>query len=134
MKTVVLLLVSFAMATPAMAFDNAANSVFKSGMASLCPGDNSDIKDAVCGITVGMSSVLTFSPVITMFVTADGTTKLSKGNMKLVLEAQEDASYFVASEGEVRTARLEVALRAFRQDNPQHQVSDFELAQWILAL
>ena len=58
----------------------------------------------------------------------------SGGDDKLVREAREDAAGFVASEGQVRSARLEAALRAMRERDAQaRQASDLELARTILA-
>ena len=49
-------------------------------------------------------------------------------------EAREDAASFVASQGQVRSARLEAALRVLREHDPQaRQADDLELARKILA-
>jgi len=54
---------------------------------------------------------------------------------KVVLQARDDAASFVASEGRIRGARLEAALRQLRErDAAARQASDLELAQAILAL
>jgi uncharacterized protein (TIGR02448 family) len=54
---------------------------------------------------------------------------------KVVLQARDDAASFVASEGRIRGARLEAALRQLRErDVDARQASDLELAQAILAL
>lgn len=54
---------------------------------------------------------------------------------KVVLEARDDAASFVASEGRIRGARLEAALRQLRErDEAARKASDLELAQAILAL
>lgn len=54
---------------------------------------------------------------------------------KVVLDAREDAASFVASQGRIRGAQLEAALRQLRERNGQaRQASDLELAQAILAL
>lgn len=53
----------------------------------------------------------------------------------MVLQARDDAASFVASEGRIRGARLEAALRQLRErDEAARQASDLELAQAILAL
>ena len=58
----------------------------------------------------------------------------SGGDKKLVREAREDAAGFVASDGRVRSARLEAALRVMRERDPAaREASDLELAQAILA-
>ncbi|MBU3058700.1 DUF2388 domain-containing protein [Pseudomonas indica] len=53
---------------------------------------------------------------------------------KVVLAAREDAASFVASQGEIRGARLEAALTHIREQAPQLSASDLQLAQAILAL
>ncbi len=60
----------------------------------------------------------------------------SSGNdEKVVLAAREDAASFVASDGAIRGARLESALRHLREtDAAAVQASDLELAKAILAL
>ena len=58
----------------------------------------------------------------------------SGGDDKLVREAREDAASFVASQGQVRSARLEAALRVLREHDAQaRQADDLELARKILA-
>jgi uncharacterized protein (TIGR02448 family) len=51
---------------------------------------------------------------------------------KLILDSRDDAARFVASQGEVRGARLEAALRWLHEHQPQLAVSDLELAAAIL--
>ncbi|MFC5568758.1 DUF2388 domain-containing protein [Lysobacter yangpyeongensis] len=59
----------------------------------------------------------------------------SSGNDKVVLQARDDAASFVASEGRIRGAQLEAALRHLRERNADaRRASDMELAQAILAL
>lgn len=59
----------------------------------------------------------------------------SSGNSKVVLHARDDAATFVASEGRIRSARLEAALVHLRQHDPDaRKASDMQLAQAILAL
>ncbi len=58
----------------------------------------------------------------------------SSGDDKLVEQAREDAAGFVASEGEIRSARLEAAFRVLRKgDASAEQASDLALAKAILA-
>lgn len=61
----------------------------------------------------------------------------TSGDDKLVLQAREDAAAFVASDGRLRSARLEAALRVMRErgegDQAGRQASDLELARKILA-
>ena len=62
------------------------------------------------------------------------SSRSSSGNDKIVREAREDAASFVASQGQVRSARLEAALRVLREHDPQaRQADDLELARKILA-
>ncbi len=59
----------------------------------------------------------------------------SSDNDKLVLDARVDAASFVASNGQIRGARLEAALRNLRErDAAARGASDLQLAQAILAL
>jgi len=65
--------------------------------------------------------------------TSDTTTSIR--DMKLVIEARDDAASFVASQGEIRGAQLEAALAAIRTHVPEAQgASDQVLAEAILAL
>ncbi|HET6397460.1 MAG TPA: DUF2388 domain-containing protein [Pseudoxanthomonas sp.] len=58
----------------------------------------------------------------------------TSGDDKLVREAREDAAGFVASDGRVRSARLEAALRTLRERDPSlRRASDMALARAILA-
>jgi len=66
--------------------------------------------------------------------TSDSSNSTS-GNDKIVLDAREDAASFVASDGQIRSARLEAALAHLRQRNNQSRVaSDMHLARFILTL
>jgi uncharacterized protein (TIGR02448 family) len=59
----------------------------------------------------------------------------STGNDKVVLQARDDAASFVASDGRIRGAQLEAALRHLRERNAgARRASDMRLAQAILAL
>jgi uncharacterized protein (TIGR02448 family) len=54
---------------------------------------------------------------------------------KVVLQARDDAASFVASDGRIRGAQLEAALRHLRErDADAQRASDMQLAQAILAL
>jgi uncharacterized protein (TIGR02448 family) len=54
---------------------------------------------------------------------------------KVVVQARDDAASFVASDGRIRGAQLEAALRHLRESNARAQrASDMQLAQAILAL
>ena len=62
------------------------------------------------------------------------TTQVTTGpfDNKLILAAQDDAAAFLASDGQLRGARLESALMYLRQTQPKLRASDLELAQAIL--
>lgn len=65
---------------------------------------------------------------------ASASSGSTSGNDKIVLQAREDAAGFVASDGRIRGARLEAALRHLRETRPlAREASDLELAQAILA-
>jgi uncharacterized protein (TIGR02448 family) len=53
---------------------------------------------------------------------------------KIVREARDDAASFVASRGDIRGVKLESAFAHIRQQAPQLQASDAQLAQAILAI
>ena len=53
---------------------------------------------------------------------------------KIVLAARDDAASFVASAGDLRGVQLEAALKHIRQQAPQLQANDLQLAEAILAL
>ncbi len=58
----------------------------------------------------------------------------TSGDDKVVLQARQDAAGFVASDGRIRGARLEAALRHLREHRlDARQASDMQLAQAILA-
>ncbi|WP_202844905.1 DUF2388 domain-containing protein [Luteimonas saliphila] len=58
----------------------------------------------------------------------------TSGNDKVVLGARDDAAMFVASDGAIRGARLESALRHLRERDPgSRAASDLQLALAILA-
>lgn len=53
---------------------------------------------------------------------------------KIVREARDDAAAYVASDGRIRGARLEAALRSLRESgDAARRASDMELASAILA-
>ncbi|MBD3826502.1 DUF2388 domain-containing protein [Stenotrophomonas sp.] len=58
----------------------------------------------------------------------------SSSDDKVVLDARDDAAAFVATDGAIRSARLEAALLHVRErDATQRQVSDMALAKALLA-
>src|SRR5690606_9410775 len=62
----------------------------------------------------------------------DATSSI--GNDKVVLDARDDAASFVASGGETRGVQLEAALQHIREQLPELQATDMQLAEAILAL
>ncbi|MDD0844984.1 DUF2388 domain-containing protein [Pseudomonas sp. Gutcm_11s] len=65
--------------------------------------------------------------------TSDTTTSIR--DMKVVLAARDDAASFVASQGDIRGARLEAAFATLREQLPEARgASDQQLAEAILAL
>ena len=65
--------------------------------------------------------------------TSDTTTSVR--DMKMVLAARDDAASFVASQGDIRGARLEAAFATLREQLPEaRHASDQQLAEAILAL
>ena len=82
---------------------------------------------------VATSNILVRALDRSLDFTSDTTTSIR--DMKVVREARADAASFVASEGSIRGAQLEAALRALRERLPEaRQASDAELAQAMLAL
>ncbi|WP_407910027.1 DUF2388 domain-containing protein [Lysobacter claricitrinus] len=58
----------------------------------------------------------------------------SSGDDKVVMQARDDAAMFVATDGEVRGAQLEAALRLMREHrHDAKSASDLQLAMAILA-
>lgn len=64
--------------------------------------------------------------------TSDATSSLRDN--KIVQAARDDAASFVASEGAIRGVKLESALDYIRQQSPQLNATDAQLAQAILAI
>ncbi|NQD92591.1 DUF2388 domain-containing protein [Pseudomonas sp. CrR25] len=52
---------------------------------------------------------------------------------KLILPAQDDASLYVATGGQIRGPYLEAALQRLRAEHPELHASDMELASALLA-
>ncbi|WP_371926116.1 DUF2388 domain-containing protein [Pseudomonas sp. LPB0260] len=61
------------------------------------------------------------------------STYLTFKDKKLIVPAQDDASSFIASAGQIRGPYLEAALQQVRREHPDLQASDMELAGAILA-
>ncbi|WP_426138991.1 DUF2388 domain-containing protein [Pseudomonas sp. DWP3-1-2] len=62
-----------------------------------------------------------------------GSSYLTSKDHKLVVAAQDDASSFVASSGNIRGPFLEAAIQNARSENPDLKASDMDLAKAILA-
>lgn len=63
-----------------------------------------------------------------------GSSGSTSGDDKIVLQARDDAAGFIASDGRIRGAQLEAALRVLRErDAAAREASDMQLAQAILA-
>lgn len=69
-----------------------------------------------------------------LVITGYATSKVTSApfDNKRVLAAQDDAAAFVATDGHLRGARLESALKYLRKTQPQLHAGDLELAQAIL--
>lgn len=80
--------------------------------------------------TAHAMDVTTQTPVMSGYVTSQVTT--APFDRKLVLEARDDAAAFVASDGQIRGARLQAALSALHVRDPSQSVDDLELARAIL--
>ena len=89
---------------------------------------------AACSITPALAGSFASSASSA----AGGTSASSKTTTpddKLVLEARDDAASFVASDGRIRGAQLEAAIRHLREkDASALRASDMQLAKAILAL
>lgn len=80
----------------------------------------------------GTSNMLLRATDRSLNFTSDITSSVR--DMKLVMAARDDAASFVASDGAIRTAQLEAALRSLREQLPAaREASDEALAQAILA-
>jgi len=68
-------------------------------------------------------------------VGTSASSKTTSPDDKVVLQARDDAASFVASDGRIRGAQLEAALRHLREASAgARRASDMQLAQAILAL
>lgn len=65
--------------------------------------------------------------------TSTATTYLTSRDKKLVAKAQDDASSFIASDGNIRGVYLEAAMDKIRTSHPAINISDMALALSILA-
>ena len=82
---------------------------------------------------VATSNILVRALDRSLDFTSDTTTSIR--DSKVVREARDDAASFVASQGDIRGARLEAAFATLREQLPEaRHASDQQLAEAILAL
>lgn len=92
---------------------------------------------ALTGAANATSFVVTTDAVVgAVAATTDATSDISSSfrDDKIVQAARDDAASFVGSEGAIRGAKLESAFVHIRQQLPELQASDAQLARAILAL
>jgi len=92
---------------------------------------------SLAGAAQATSFVVTTDAVVgAVAASTDATSDVSSSlrDDKIVQAARDDAASFVGSQGAIRGARLESALVHIRQQQPQLQASDAQLANAILAL
>ena len=91
----------------------------------------------VCSITTAMagSTAATSAGAGTSAAGSSASSNTTSPDDKVVLQARDDAASFVASDGRIRGAQLEAALRHLREGHAgARRASDMQLAQAILAL
>lgn len=82
---------------------------------------------------VATSNILVRALDRSLNFTSDTTTSIR--DMKVVVQARDDAASFVASAGQIRGAQLEAALHLLRSELTEaRDASDLQLAEAILAL
>ena len=88
-----------------------------------------------CSITPALAGSFAGTSAGTSAAGSSASSNSTSGKDKVVLQARDDAASFVASDGRIRGAQLEAALRHLRERNAGAQrVSDMQLAKAILAL
>lgn len=88
---------------------------------------------ALIALPAGSAMADTFWRNVISSGATTASTYVTFKDHKLIVAAREDASSFVASDGQIRGPYLEAALRQVRADNPGLTASDEELASAILA-
>jgi uncharacterized protein (TIGR02448 family) len=88
-----------------------------------------------CALLLGSGSVMADGLVRNILSSGitTGTTYLTFRDHKLVAAARDDASSYVASNGDIRGSYLEAALQQIRSEHPGLQANDMELASAIVA-
>jgi uncharacterized protein (TIGR02448 family) len=85
---------------------------------------------------LSLSSVPAFADNWVRDILSSGATTasiyLTFKDKKLIVPAQDDASSYVASGGQIRGPYLEAALQRLRAEHPDLQATDMELASAIL--
>jgi len=91
---------------------------------------------AATGASASSFVVTTDAVVRATDASTNATSKVSSSlkDDKIVRAAHDDAASFVASAGEIRGVQLEAAFKHIRQQAPQLQATDSQLAQAILAI
>ena len=79
------------------------------------------------------SLVVTTDWISDAFKGSSDATSSSTKDDKVVKAARDDAASFVASHGAIRGVQLEAALQHIREQHPQLQASDAQLAEAILS-
>ena len=88
-----------------------------------------------CSISAAIAGSFAGTTAGTSAAGSSASSNSSSGDDKVVLQARDDAASFVASNGRIRGAQLEAALRLLRErDAGARRASDMQLAQAILAL
>ena len=83
----------------------------------------------------GASTAGTSAGAATSGAGSSASSKTTSPDDKIVLQARDDAASFVATDGRIRGAQLEAALRHLREHNAAAvRASDMQLARAILAL
>ena len=129
MKKMILLLMPILFCLPVHAFDG-VHSFELSGQA-LCGKGHTG---ANCAAFIAMSFGTTFFPLVSVFTIGEESYNISAGNMKVLMAAKDDATYFIATDGEVLTAKLQQAVHAFRFHNPELAWTDYEVVALIASL
>jgi uncharacterized protein (TIGR02448 family) len=88
-----------------------------------------------CSVATAFAGSFAATSAGTSAAGSSASSNSSSGDDKVVLQARDDAASFVASDGRIRGAQLEAALRHLREHNAGAQrASDMQLAEAILAL
>ena len=78
-------------------------------------------------------SIIPFMTTVGVSQTTAATFNGGQLEKQIILQAKDDATVFLASEGSTRGAYFQRALNYIRRVNPAQTASDYELAAAILA-